>query len=83
MTGISPRSGRKNKLVTERGRDRAAGFEQGLQMGFGSFLKPKDGFTTIFALGMAAGQQSGFRNPHTVFILSHLNPRDWNDHRNQ
>jgi hypothetical protein len=43
-------------------------------VGFGSFLKSKDGFAAIFAMRVAAGQRSGFCNPHAVFVLPHLYP---------
>jgi hypothetical protein len=52
-------------------------------VGFGGFLKPENRFTAIFAVCVAAGQQSGFRNPDAVFILTHLNSRKWNEHRGQ
>jgi hypothetical protein len=80
---ISPRSGGQNKLVAECGRDWTATFEERLQVGFGGFLKAENCFAAIFAMCVAAGEQSGFRNPDAVFILTHLNPREWNEHRGQ
>ncbi len=80
---ISPRSGSQDKLVTECGRDWTASLKQCLQMGFGGFLKPQNCFTAIFAMCVATGQQFGFRNPDTVFVVTHLNLREWNEHRDQ
>ena len=49
-------------------------------MCLGSLLESKGGLATVAPVRMAAGQQDGFRNPHTVFILTDLHFREWNDH---
>jgi len=80
---ICPQSGGQNKLVTECRRNRTARLKQCFQVSFSGFLKPQNRFAAIFAMCVAAGQQSGFGNPDTVFILAHLNSRERNKHRGQ
>ena len=62
----------EHELVAERGRDRASGFKQRLQMRFGGLLKVKGGLTTVAPVGMTPRQQGRFGNPHAVFILTKL-----------
>ena len=74
------RSGGENKFVAEGSRDGASGFEQSFQMRLGGLLESQVGLATVAPVRMATGQQSGFRNPHAVFILTELHFRKWNDH---
>jgi|ERR1017187_1353582 hypothetical protein len=74
------RSGGENKFVAEGGRDGATGFELGFQMRLGGLLESKGGLATVAPVRVAAGQQSGFGNPHAIFILPELHFREWNDH---
>jgi hypothetical protein len=74
------RSGGENKFVAEGGRDGTSGFEQGFQMRLGSLLESQVGLATVAPVRVATGQQSGFRNPHAVFIQTELHFRKWNDH---
>src|SRR4030095_10543089 len=61
-------SGRENKFVAERRRDRATGFQQSFQMCFGGLLKAEQGLASVASVSVAAGQEAGFGDPHTVFI---------------
>jgi hypothetical protein len=61
-------------------RDGASGFEQSFQMRLGSLLESKGGLATVAPVCVAAGQKSGFGNPHAIFILTELYFREWNDH---
>jgi len=74
------RSGGENEFVAEGGRDGTPGFEQGFQMRLGSLLESKGGLATVAPVRVAARQQSGFGNPHAIFILTELHFRKWNDH---
>ena len=77
------RSGGENKFVAEGGRDGATGFELGFQMRLGGLLESKGGLATVAPVRVAAGQQSGFGNPHAVFVLSELQFGERNNHRGQ
>ena len=74
------RSGGKNKFVAEGGRDGTSGFEQGFQVRLGGLLESKGGLATVAPVRVAAGQQGGFGNPDSIFILTELHFRKWNDH---
>lgn len=74
------RSGGENKFVAEGNRYGAASFEQRFQVDFGGLLKAERGFAAIASVRVAAGQGRRFGNPHTVFILTDLHFREWNDH---
>ena len=73
-------SGGKDKLIAERGRNGAAGFQERLEVRLGGLLKAKHGFTAVAAVRVAAGKQGGFGNPDAVFILSDLHFGKRNDH---
>ena len=62
-------SGREDEFVAKRRRNRATGFQQSLQMRLGGLLKAEQGFASVASVSVAAGQQGGFGDPHTVFIL--------------
>ena len=62
-------SGREDEFVAERRRDRATGFQESFQMRLGGLLKAEQGFASVASVSMAAGQEAGFGDPHTVFIL--------------
>lgn len=70
----------KNEPVAERGRDGASGFQQRFQVGFGGLLKAKRGLATVASVRVAAGQQAGPGNPHSVFIPAKSHFREWNNH---
>lgn len=74
-------SGGEHKLVAEGGRDGAAGFEQGLQVRLGGELKAERGFAPVLPVGVAAGQQRRFRNPHTILVARKLNFGSRDNHR--
>lgn len=48
-------SGHQDEFVTKGFRDRAAGFQKGLQMDLGRLLKLENGLAPIRSVGMAAG----------------------------
>ena len=62
-------SGREDEFVAKRRRNRATGFQQSLQVRLGGLLKAEQGFASVASVSVAAGQQGGFGDPHTVFIL--------------
>jgi hypothetical protein len=47
---------------------------------FGGLLKAEQGFTSVASVSVAAGQEAGFGDPHTVFILPYLHLLEWNNH---
>ncbi len=77
---FSHRSGRNNEFVAEGGRDRAASFEQSFQMSLGGVLKMEDCLPAIASVGVTTGKQSGFGDPHAVFVSPRLNFRNGDDH---
>jgi len=62
-------SGREDEFVAERRRNRPAGFQQSFQMRLGGLLKAEQGFASVASMSVAARQEGGFGDPHTVFIL--------------
>jgi hypothetical protein len=66
---LAHESGREDEFVAERRRDRATGFQQSFQMRLGGLLKAEQGFASVASMSVAAGQETGFGDPHTVFIL--------------
>jgi hypothetical protein len=53
--GFAHESGREDEFVAERRRDRAAGFQQSLQVRLGGLLKAEQGFTSVPSVSVAAG----------------------------
>ena len=66
---LAHESGREDEFVAKRRRNRATGFQQSLQVRLGGLLKAEQGFASVASVSVAAGQQGGFGDPHTVFIL--------------
>ena len=66
---LAHESGREDEFVAERRRDRATGFQESFQMRLGGLLKAEQGFASVASMSVAAGQEAGFGDPHTVFIL--------------
>jgi hypothetical protein len=64
----------------EGGRDGPSGFQQGSQVGFGGLLKSQQRLPVVVAVGMAAGEESGFGNSDAVFILPQLDLGNGNNH---
>ena len=56
MRDTFPRSGGQNKFVAESFGNRASGFEERFEVGFGGLLKTQNGFAPITSVRMAAGQ---------------------------
>lgn len=73
-------SGSEDKLVAEGGRNGAAGFEEGFEVGLGRLLEAQGSFAPVASVRMTTGQEAGFGNPDTIFILSKLHFRKRNDH---
>jgi hypothetical protein len=72
MKDISPRSGGENEFVTESCGNGTAGFKERFEVRFGGLLKTQSCFTAVASVRVTAGQQCGFGNPYTVFILPEL-----------
>lgn len=49
-------------------------------MRLGGLLESQNGFASVTAVRVTAGQQTGLRDPHAVLIAARLNFGDWNDH---
>jgi hypothetical protein len=73
-------SKRTNEPLRRELWDGTSGFEQSFQMRLGSLLESKRSFAPVAPVRVTAGQQGGLGNPHTVFILTELYFREWNDH---
>ena len=63
-------SGREDEFVAKPRRNRPAGFQQSFQMCLGGLLKAEQGFASVASVSVAAGQEGGFGDPHTVLILA-------------
>jgi hypothetical protein len=70
----------EHEFIAERGRNRAARFEQGFQMGFGRLLKTEDRLASVAPVRVATGKQVGFSNPHSVFVAPRLDFRFGHNH---
>ena len=77
---FSHKSSRQHEFVAECGRNRTAGFEQSFQMGLGCLLKTENRLPAVASMGVTAGKQSGFGNPHAVFVSPRLNFGNGDDH---
>ncbi len=49
-------------------------------MRLGGLLEVKEGFAAVASVGVAAGQEGGFGDPHAVFVASNVHFRKRNDH---
>jgi len=76
-------SSRKDELVAEGRRNRAAGFQQRFQMGLRGLLKTKERLTPVATVRVAAGQEGGAGDPDAIFIPSKLHLAEWNNHGGQ
>lgn len=76
-------SGGEDEFVAKGGRDGAAGFEQRLEMRLGRELKTKAGLAPVASVGVAAGKQGGFGNPHPILVTAQLNLGKRDNHREE
>jgi len=49
-------------------------------MRLSGFLKTEQRFAAVLTVGVAAGEEFGLGDPNAVFVSSHLNFSNWNNH---
>ena len=71
---------RQHEAVTKRRRDRASRLQESFQVRLGCFLKPQDRLAPVASMRMTTWQKLRLGNPGSIFVLSHLNLGDRNNH---